>query len=125
MAHPYTNTILEHFRRPRNFGDLAAAGVVQEALNPVCGDRVRVSLKLAGGVVEAMSFKGDACAITIAAASLLSERIRGMPTVEIEAIGRDEMLELLGAEIPPARLRCALLPLEAVQAGISRRQPEA
>jgi nitrogen fixation NifU-like protein len=119
MAHPYSARILEHFRHPRNFGDLAEPDVVREVFNPVCGDRVRVSLKLTGGVVQAMSFKGDACAITMAAASLLSEHVRGMRAVDVEALGRDDVLSLLEAEIPPARMRCALLPLEAVHAGIA------
>jgi nitrogen fixation NifU-like protein len=118
VAPLYSATILEHFRRPRNFGALAAADVVHEGANPLCGDRIRVELKLDGGVVTEARFRGDACAISTAAASLLMGRLHGMTVSDVERLGERDVLAMLDAEIAPARLACARLPLRVVHDGL-------
>lgn len=114
MSTPYGPTLLDHFRRPRNQGSLPSPDAAHEALNPLCGDRIRVELALRDGVVADARFRGDACAIGIAAASLLTESVRGVPVAAALALDRQDVLRLLEAEIPESRLRCALLPLEAL-----------
>jgi nitrogen fixation protein NifU and related proteins len=115
MSTPYTAALLEHFRRPRNFGALNSPTAVYEVLNPLCGDRIRMEVNFKGGVVADVRFRGDACAICIASASLLTERIRGMARGEARRIGESEVLAALQAPVPDTRLRCALLPLEALR----------
>jgi nitrogen fixation protein NifU and related proteins len=118
MASPFGTTILEHFKRPRNRGALAAPDVSQEGFNALCGDRVRMELALSADVVREARFTADACAISIAAASLLTERLRGLSLSDAEHIMAEELIAALGAEIPAARRACALLPLTTLQTGI-------
>ena len=84
---PYGTTIMEHFRRPRNHGSLPGAHVAREGANPLCGDRIRVELAVRDGVVADARFTANACAISVAAASLLTERIRGMSPAGVRTIG--------------------------------------
>ena len=118
MRTMYSETVLEHFRHPRNQGVLPNADIVDEAANPLCGDRLRIEVKLEGSTVQVARFRGDACAIGTAAASLLTERLRGMSLDEAEAIRASDLVTALDAEIGPSRLKCATLPLAALHAGI-------
>lgn len=115
MAALYSEKLLDHFRRPRNYGALTAPDVSHESFNPLCGDRIRIDLKLENESVKEIRFRGDGCAISIAAASLLTELIlaTGKPT-----ISDDQLIAALESDIKPARIRCALLPLEALRAGL-------
>jgi nitrogen fixation protein NifU and related proteins len=115
MSTPYTATLLEHFRRPRNFGSLDAPDASHEVLNPVCGDRIRMEIAIAGDAIADVRFRGDACAICIASASLLTEALRSMSLEQAGRIGEREVLAALQAPVPDARIQCALLPLEALQ----------
>jgi len=114
----YSHTILDHYRRPRNYGALVGADVVHEGANPLCGDRIRFELRLQDDVVSEARFRGDACAISTAAASLLTERLRGMAVPDVERLGEGDVLAMLDAEIAPARLACARLPLRVVHDGL-------
>ena len=116
---PYGATIMEHFRRPRNQGPLPGADVAREGANPLCGDRIRVELALRDGVVADARFTANACAISVAAASLLTERVRGMVAADVRAIGEDEMIAALGSHIPSARHACAVLPLTTLRAALA------
>lgn len=118
---PYQGAILEHFRRPRNYGPLPNATAEAEGSNPLCGDRVRIAIALDASrqrVADAR-FTANACAICIAAASLLTECIRGIPLPDASALTEDTLLAQLGGDIPAARRRCALLPLEAMRRALS------
>jgi nitrogen fixation protein NifU and related proteins len=117
MTGLYSPTVREHFRSPRNRGALDRADKSHEGANPQCGVRVRMELRFADGRVAAAGFRGDACAVTIAAASILTERVRGLTLDEAMAIADDAMVASLEAEIPPARRACALLPLTVLRAG--------
>lgn len=122
---PFGGKILEHFRRPRNYGALPNASTEAEGTNPLCGDRVRVAIALdASGerIVEAR-FTANACAICVASASLLTERLRGMPRRLAAAVSDDEVVALLGASVPPARRRCAVLPIEAMRRALRTAAP--
>ncbi|HKO17124.1 MAG TPA: iron-sulfur cluster assembly scaffold protein [Gemmatimonadaceae bacterium] len=118
---PYGTVVAEHFRRPRNRGTLLSPDASAEAVNPLCGDRVRIELRLDSGrqrIVETR-FSADACAICVAAASVLTERLRGMVASDILALSDDDALSQLHAEIPQARQRCATLPLAAARQALS------
>jgi nitrogen fixation NifU-like protein len=116
---PYGATIMEHFRRPRNQGSLPAADAAREGANPLCGDRVRIEVALRDGHVVDARFTANACAISVAAASLLTERVRGMSAANVRAIGVGEVLAALGSDIPQARRACALLPLTTMVAALA------
>lgn len=120
----YSDTLLDHFRHPRNYGDLPAADITYESFNPVCGDRIRIALKLKRTIVEDVRFKGDACAISTAAASLLTEMILGADVSKLSMIPDDRLISALESDIRPARLQCALLPLEALRAGLKEYESE-
>jgi nitrogen fixation NifU-like protein len=108
---PYGATIMEHFRRPRNQGSLPAANATREGANPLCGDRVRIDLAVRDGRVAEARFTANACAISVAAASLLTERVRGMLAADVGRIREEHILEELGSAIPAGRRACAMLPL--------------
>ena len=115
MAALYSELLLDHFRRPRNYGSLPAPDTSYELVNPLCGDRVRIELKLDDQVVSEARFKGDGCAISIAAASLLTEIITASELKRALEITNDEMIAALRSDIKPAREQCALLALEALR----------
>ena len=120
---PYGETIQEHFRHPRNYGSLDAPDIRHEEVNPLCGDRVRIEVSIgADGTIAAARFQGDLCMIAKAASSLLTEMIAGLPIDGIEDFPERRLLEALEAEIQPARLKCALLPLEALRSGVAEWQ---
>ena len=118
----YSDILLDHFRHPRNYGDLAAPDISYENFNPLCGDRIRLEIKLTNNVVAAARFKGDGCAISTAAASLLTELIIGAEIRQLTSISDDQLVAALQSDIKPARRQCALLSLEALRAGLERYQ---
>lgn len=122
MAALYSDILLDHFRNPRNYGDLDSPDISYENFNPLCGDRIRIELKLNDATVEAARFKGDGCAISMAAASLLTELIAGADIAEVAALPDDRLISALKSDIKPARLQCALLPLEALRQGLKQPQ---
>jgi nitrogen fixation NifU-like protein len=115
----YGDTVLEHFRRPRNHRRLEAPSVTHEAYNPLCGDRVRIELAIDGHAITSAAFTGNACAICMASASLLTERLTGLSVTDAMAIADDEMLAALGNDVPPGRRACATLPLNAMHQGLT------
>ena len=120
----YSDILLDHFRRPRNYGGLDAPDVSNEQFNPLCGDRIRLELKLEHAKVTEARFKGDACAISTAAASLLTEMIVGKAISELAGIPDARLIAALESDIQPARLQCALLPLQALREGLQNYKPK-
>lgn len=110
--------LLDHYKDPRNFGHLEDPDVVHEEGNPSCGDQIRMELKLRDQRVEDVRFSGKGCAISQAAASMLTEEIKGKPLEAIRGMGKREMLDLLGVEVNPMRLKCALLALKVVKGAL-------
>ncbi|GAC1515268.1 MAG: SUF system NifU family Fe-S cluster assembly protein [Gemmatimonadaceae bacterium] len=115
MGSLYGEVILEHYRRPTHRGPLADPHVTREVVNPLCGDRIRVELRLANGFVEAARFTGDACAICTAAASLSLGMAEGRAIAEA-APSDGEVLAALVVDVPQGRRACAILPLTALRA---------
>lgn len=113
----YREYILDHFKNPRNYGHLILPDVVYSDTNPLCGDEITVELKIKDGIIDDVRFTGKGCAISQAAASILTELVKGFSLDEIKLFGKDELLEELDIPISAMRLKCALLPLKAVKAG--------
>jgi nitrogen fixation NifU-like protein len=116
----YREQILDHARHPRNFGHLPAPTVVREERNPLCGDQIRLELAISDDVITDVRFTGRGCAISQASASLLTEAIKGKPVAEAKQFSKDDLLELIGIPLThnPTRLKCALLSLKALKAGL-------
>ena len=111
----YRDYILEHYRRPHNFGVIEDADASYEGANPLCGDRITLMLGVTDGVVDRVGFTGRGCAISQASACLLTDEIKGKPLAEVADFGADDLLDLLGIEISPARLKCAMLSHDSLQ----------
>jgi len=118
----YRDEILEHYRRPHNFGTLPSPDVSYEGANPLCGDRMTLMLDLdESNTVTDVAFTGRGCAISQASASMLTDTLRGRTTAELGRLAKDDVLELLGIDISPARLKCALLSLDTLQRALAER----
>ena len=115
----YSSVIGERFRHPRFFGDLDNPDAVFEDVNPLCGDRVRMQLRLANGGIADARFKGDSCAICMASADLLAEMARGRAIGEVLALGPDDLLTRLEAKIRPSRMTCVTLPLQVLRGALA------
>ena len=114
----YSDILLDHFRHPRNYGSLDAPDISNEQFNPLCGDRIRLELKLEESRVTEARFKGDGCAISTAAASLLTELILNEDIAQLTLFPDERLISALESNIQPARLQCALLPLQALREGL-------
>ena len=114
----YRELILDHYKNPRFRGTLDPHSFTFEDENPLCGDKLRIDVRLddTGHVVES-AFTGRGCAISQASASKLMEKIQGASLEELRALTKDDILELLGIDLTPARLKCALLSLKVLKAG--------
>jgi nitrogen fixation NifU-like protein len=113
----YRQVILDHYQHPHNHGTLADATHHYEDSNPLCGDRIRMELKIENGVLVDVKFTGRGCAISQASASMLTDEIKGKSLDEIRAIDKQTVLDLLGIPLGPSRVKCALLPLKVIKAG--------
>ncbi len=114
----YPAHVLEHYRAPHNRRAMPEATHQHKADNPLCGDEVTVHLRVADGVVVDASWEGVGCAVSVAAASLLTKRWNGAPVAEVQAMTREEVLALVDAPLNPTRKRCASLAWEAAQAAL-------
>ncbi len=113
-AGPYSDVIRQRWRHPRFRGELPGASAVAEDVNPLCGDRVRMSFALDGGTVRAARFTGDSCAICSASADVLAEMVQGRSTAEAARVEAADLLSALAADIRPTRMRCVTLPLSVL-----------
>ena len=112
----YREQILEHYKRPRNWGDLDSPDLEFEDNNPLCGDELKVMIKVGeDNRVEELRFNGHGCAISQASASLASEEVKGMTVDEVMRLDRDFILELLGIDVSATRMKCALLSLKVLK----------
>lgn len=105
----YREIILDHSKNPRNFGELDPADLTGEDTNPLCGDQIRMDLRVEDGMVVDVKFSGRGCAVSMASASILTELVMGMPLDEVRTLTKDDVLEEIGIPVSPARMKCALL----------------
>lgn len=110
--------LLDHYKSPRNFGTIEDADISHEEGNSTCGDVVRIDLRIKDGVVSEVKFTGKGCAISQAAASILTEMIDSKSIEEIKRIDMETFLRELGVKLTPIRLKCALLPLKVLKTGV-------
>ncbi len=122
----YRQQILDHYKNPRNYGELEDADVEHVGENPMCGDTIKMFLELGedGDTIDRVSFVGDGCAISQASASMLSGKLAGMSLSEVRAMDRDDVIELLGVELSPMRIKCAVLAEKVAQDGVAIHQGE-
>jgi nitrogen fixation NifU-like protein len=111
--------VLEHFRHPRNRGPLDGATASHEGANPLCGDRIRIQIRVNDGAIADARFTADACAICIASASLLTEHVRGKTVREAERVELSWINRALEGEPPPGRVKCAVLPLDTLRRALA------
>ena len=122
----YRQQILDHYKNPRNKGEMPDPDFSHTGENPSCGDTitVNVSLEADNETIEYVTFTGDGCAISQASASMLSERLQGTTLSELEAMGTDDITEMLGVDISPMRIKCAVLARQVAQDGAAMHQGE-
>lgn len=111
----YRDFILDHYRNPRNFGQLDHPAAFAEDLNPLCGDQIRMEFDVDDGVVRDVRFSGKGCAISQASASMLTETIKGMRLEDIARLSKDVVLDNVGIGISPTRMKCATLGLRVAK----------
>jgi nitrogen fixation protein NifU and related proteins len=111
----YRDYILDHYRNPRNFGQIENPDAQAEDLNPLCGDQIRIQLKVDDGVIRDLKFSGKGCAISQASTSMLTEAVKGMKLEDAAKLSKDVVLENVGIGISPTRLKCAMLGLRVLK----------
>lgn len=115
----YRENILEHSKHPQNKGHLDPYDYAFEDTNPLCGDEIRIELRVDdAGVIIDVAFDGQGCAISQASASMLTEMILGMSVEDVKAMPKDDLLDEVGIELSPARLKCALLSFNVLKASL-------
>ncbi|HEV2075628.1 MAG TPA: iron-sulfur cluster assembly scaffold protein [Thermoleophilaceae bacterium] len=115
----YRDYILDHYKNPRNFGELEPHDLEWHDHNPLCGDELGVHVRVEEGKVAELRFHGQGCAISQASASIASEELIGMPVEEVPDLSADWVIDLLGIEISPTRRKCALLGLKVMRGATS------
>lgn len=111
----YSENILDHYKNPLNFGTLENATVSVIEYNPLCGDKIQLDLIIKDNIIQELAFSGNGCAISQAAMSMLSEKLAGTTLEEANKITNDDIYEMLGVSISPARVKCALLGICALR----------
>ena len=122
----YRQQILDHYKNPRNYGEMDDPTFTHVGENPSCGDTIRVDVRLAddGETIEAVSFSGDGCAISQASASMLTDELRGRTLAELDEMDTDDVVEMLGVDISPMRIKCAVLAEKVAQDGAKIHEGE-
>ena len=116
----YRENILDHYRNPRNAGHIDHPSATAEGVNPLCGDELAIELKVEDGIVTDVRYNGRGCAISQAAASMLSDAVKGKPVAELSQIGKDDVLDELGIPLSPIRLKCALLSVGVLKVALNQ-----
>jgi len=114
----YKDIILDYYRHPRNFGDLPDPDVRAKDSNPLCGDVIEMQLRIRDGKIDDLRFKGRGCAISQASASMLTELAKGKTLDDMKALGKGDILNMLGIDPGPTRIKCALLGLKVIKLGV-------
>jgi nitrogen fixation protein NifU and related proteins len=115
----YRELIIDHYKNPQYRGHLDPNDIQFEDDNPLCGDHIEITLRVdASGKVTDGRFDGKGCAISQASADLLIESVIGKPVEELKRLSKQDVLDLLGIELGPVRLKCALLSLKVLKAGV-------
>ena len=116
----YHEELMEHYRYSPYRGTLDDASIVADELNPSCGDHIAITAKVIDEKIKQIRFSGSGCVLSQAAASLLAEQVTGARLEVVLALSRDDILQLIGLQVGPTRLKCAMLSLQVLQEGIRR-----
>jgi nitrogen fixation NifU-like protein len=119
----YREYLLDHYKNPKNFGEIKNSDIHKHDNNPLCGDEIEIFAKVDGKngkdeKIKEIKFKGHGCVICMASASILMDEIEGKKLKDIQKMQTEDMLKLLGIELTPARIKCMMLPLKALQKGM-------
>ena len=122
----YRQQILDHYKNPRNYGELEGADIEHVGENPMCGDTIKMFLELADDedTIARVSFIGDGCAISQASASMLSGELQGKSLSTVQEMDRDDVIDMLGVDLSPMRIKCAVLAEKVAQDGVAIHQGE-
>ena len=121
----YRQRILDHYRDPQNYGTIDDADVTYEDVNPSCGDEIQMYAVVdEDDEIADVKFDGQGCAISQASASLLTEKVKGMTLDEVRDLETDDIKEMLGIELSPVRVKCAVLGLKVLEGGIVEYEKE-
>lgn len=121
----YRQRILDHYRDPQNYGEIDDADVTYEDVNPSCGDEIRMYAVVdEDDEIVDVNFDGQGCAISQASASLLTEKVKGMTVEEVRDLETEDIKEMLGIELSPVRVKCAVLGLKVLEGGIVEYKKE-
>ena len=120
----YREQILDHYGNPRNEGPLEDADLSHERDNPVCGDVVRLDINFQNGAVSEAAFSGQGCVISMASASMFTERIVGKTIDKLKAMDDEDIFEMLGVDLGPSRANCGVLPLRVLQEALAEWEAE-
>ena len=112
------DVLLDHYRHPHNFGKIEGPDILHAEGNPSCGDQIEIAIKLNGDVIEDIKFSGKGCIVSQSAASILTDMMKGETLDKVKDLTKDEMLENIGIPIGPMRLKCALLAMKVLKAGV-------
>ncbi|MEM2544144.1 MAG: SUF system NifU family Fe-S cluster assembly protein [Nitrososphaerota archaeon] len=118
MSEDFPKHILDHYRKPRNYGEIKDANVIVKDSNKLCGDYVEIYLKFDGNRISAISFKGQGCMISQASASMLTELVKDKEVEEVLKLTKNDVMKMLGLELGPVKMKCAMLPLVVLRKGI-------
>jgi nitrogen fixation NifU-like protein len=122
----YRQQILDHYKNPRNYGEMEDPTFSHVGENPSCGDTIKMDVRLEddGETIEYVAFSGDGCAISQASASMLSQKLPGTTLSELKEMDRDDIVDMLGVDISPMRIKCAVLAEKVAQDGAKIHQGE-
>lgn len=113
----YQEELLDHYENPSNYGVLSNPNISHEEDNPLCGDKIRMDLLVEDDTIKEVRFCGYGCTISLAAASMLTEKIEGKTLTEVKNLSRDDIMDMIGIPLGPVRVKCALLALKVLKAG--------
>ncbi len=114
----YKEIILDYYRNPRNYGRLTSSDIEEYDINPLCGDELSIAIKLDGNRIEDIKFNGKGCVISQVSASMLTEMVLHKSLKDVIKLNKKSILDSLGIELSPARLKCALLSLKVLKTGV-------
>ena len=122
MDQLYRENILDHYKHPRNYGEIEDADARAEGMNPLCGDEVTIMLAFGddGDTIEDVKFSGRGCAISQSATSMLTELIKGRKASDVAALLKEDLLEEVGVPLTPVRLKCAILGLSTLKVALHK-----
>ena len=116
----YKDILIDYYRNPRNYGRIENAKIISKDANPLCGDEVEIFINVDNEKISEAKFVGNGCIISIAATSLLLEKILNADLNHVLKLDKEFILQLLGIDLSPIRLKCALLPLKALKLGVCK-----